>query len=135
MKTEEMEKENNKEQNIMRIFISKQSEAALGEILEQVNMGFEAGRVTRSDVANHVLLQFRRELSDERIQQIRSQHFDVVTQMESLLKKIKAGEKVPQAVLDAISGSYVGLNIPSKKAKKTLNIESIKDRHIESEAA
>ncbi|MEK6772557.1 MAG: hypothetical protein AABY64_01335 [Bdellovibrionota bacterium] len=55
--------------------------------------------------------------------------------MESLLKKIKAGEKVPQAVLDAISGSCVGLSIPSKKAKKTLNLESIKDRHIESEAA
>ena len=128
-------KESASEQNIIRIFISKQSEAALNDITDAVNEGFESGRVSRSDIANHMIMKFKNELSDPSIQLIRNEHFSIVTHMERLLKKIKNGEKVPQSIVDAISESYLGQAASPKKSKKSLNQESITDRLKESDAA
>ncbi len=128
-------KESANEQNIIRIFISKQSEVALNEITDAVNEGFDAGRVSRSDVANHMIMKFKNELSDPSIQLIRNEHFSLVTHMERLLKKIKNGEKVPQSIVDAISESYLGQAASPKKSKKNLNLEYSKDIPIESDAS
>ena len=128
-------KESASEQNIIRIFISKQSEVALNDITDAVNEGFDAGRVSRSDVANHMIMKFKNELGEPSIQLIRNEHFSLVTHMERLLKKIKNGEKVPQSIVDAISESYLGQAASPKKSKKNLNQESITDRLKESDAA
>jgi len=112
-------KENASEQNIIRIFISKQSEVALNDITDAVNEGFDAGRVSRSDVANHMIMKFKNELSEPNIQLIRNEHFSLVTHMERLLKKIKNGEKVPQSIVDAISESYLGQAASPKNQKRT----------------
>lgn len=128
-------KESASEQNIIRIFISKQSEVALNDITDAVNEGFDAGRVSRSDVANHMIMKFKNELSEPCIQLIRNEHFSLVTHMERLLKKIKNGEKVPQSIVDAISESYLGQAASPKKSKKNLNLEYSKDIPKESDAA
>ena len=128
-------KESASEQNIIRIFISKQSEAALNDITDAVNEGFESGRVSRSDIANHMIMKFKNELGEPSIQLIRNEHFSLVTHMERLLKKIKNGEKVPQSIVDAISESYLGQAASPKKSKKNLNLEYSKDIPKESDAA
>ncbi len=133
MEVKESKKDKNTENNIVRIFVSKESEASLNDITAEVNQGFDAGRVTRSDIANFILLQFKENLNDTDIQRIRTKYFSVVAQMEAILKKIKNGEKVPQNVMDAISESYLGLAAPAKKSKKPLIDKSTNGRLIESE--
>lgn len=128
-------KESNNEQNNIRIFITKQSESVLNDITDAVNEGFEAGRVSRSDVANHIIMKFKGDLNESSIQLIRNEHFSLVTHMERLLKKIKNGEKVPQSIVDAISESYLGQAASPKKSKKNLNTEYSKDIPKESDVA
>ncbi len=126
-------KEENQKENIIRIFISREAEAMLSAITEDVNRDFEAGRVTRSEVANYILFKFKRDLTENDLQLIRAEHFSVVIQMEAILKKIKNGENVPQNVMDAITESYLGLVAPAKKSKKPLNDKSTNGRLMESE--
>lgn len=135
MEVKETKKENKVAENTVRIFVSKETEALLNEVTATVNEGFDAGRVTRSDIANFIMAHFNENQTDADIQRIRAKYFSVVAQMEAFLKKIKNGEKVPQNVMEAITESYFGSQASNKRTKKPLKDNTTNGSIIESEAS
>ncbi len=99
---EKIETEGNKNGNgigngeeIQRITVSRDAQAALGNIVDRVNDGFTGGKVNRTQMANWILLRFNSELNDAQIREIRAEHFDEVAMLESILRQAKETGKIP----------------------------------------
>lgn len=114
-KTEELK--NNSNDDLQRITVSKEAQIALGELVDQVNEGFKGGKVNRTQMANWILLKFKNELNDERIQEVRSEHFDEVAMLESILKEAKATGRVPTD-FEALIQKQLGFGESSKRKTK-----------------
>lgn len=84
------EKKNDHQQgDIVKITISRESEAKLLELLEKVNDGFENGKVNRQDLASWVLSSFCDNTNIKTIEAIRADHFDEIMVLEAMLKNAK----------------------------------------------
>ncbi len=117
-KNKEEEIREQKTEEIHRITVSKAAERALAGIMERVNEGFDGGRVNRTQVANWILLRFEDKLSEADIREIRSEHFDEVSLLESILRKAKETGKVPQEFRGLLQ-QHLGLDAPAKKASRS----------------
>jgi hypothetical protein len=94
-KGKEKNRDQKPEELLHRITVSKRAEQALVSIVERVNDGFDGGKVNRTQIANWVLARFSEDLGDTEIREIRAEHFDEISLLESILKKAKETGKVP----------------------------------------
>ena len=119
MKNSDIETRNSKQEDleILRIGISRASERALMEIMDQVNHGFIGGKVSKSQMANWILKRFKEELDDSLIKDIRADHFDEVAVLESILRKARESGKVPTEFRHLLQRE-VGLDVSAKKKPK-----------------
>lgn len=76
--------------NLSKINISSSADEALTQSVERVNQGFEGGRVTKGDMASWLIVHGAGELSEDTLEEIRKAHFNQVTYLEGLLKKLKS---------------------------------------------
>lgn len=105
---------------LQRIVVSNESRAALKTIIERVNDGFSGGRVNLTEIANWIILRFQHGLDEAQINEIRSEHFDEVAMLESILKEAKASGKVPTDFKSLLQ-KQLGLNeSPKRKSKAAL---------------
>jgi hypothetical protein len=109
-----MEENNNEKEEISRVNISRHSDKALLDVIEQVNDGFTGGKVNKTQMANWIFKRFKDDLDDSIIKEIRADHFDEVAVLESILRKAKESGKVPSEfkyLLQKLyrSGSFVVL--------------------------
>ncbi len=116
----------NKTEEIHRITVSKAAEEAIATITERVNDGFEGGKVNRSQVASWIVLRFNEAYSDSEIREIRSENFDEVAMLESILRRAKKSGKVPSDLKDLLQ-RHLGLEESPKKKKKALQTDVIND--------
>lgn len=114
-KTEGTKTNGNKE--LQRITVSKEAQATLEAIKDRVNDGFSGGRVNLTQMANWILLRFQNELDDTQIKEIRTEHFDEVAMLESILKHAKESGKVPTD-FKALLQKQLGLEEPTKRKNK-----------------
>ena len=70
--------------------ISPSADEALSKSVERVNRGFEGGRVTKSDLASWFILHAAGTLDESGVGEIHKAHFNQVTYLEVLVKKLKA---------------------------------------------
>lgn len=117
-----------KAEDIQRSTVSRQAQEAVAAIVERVNDGFVGGKVNRTQLANWIILKFQERLSDTEIKEIRSEHFDEITLIESILKQAKESGKVPTE-LKAILQKHVGNDESSgkRRSKKALTENIIND--------
>jgi hypothetical protein len=108
-----------KTEEIHRITVSKAAEEAIVAIMERVNDGFEGGRVNRTQIASWVVLHFNENYGDSEIKDIRSENFDEVAMLESILRRAKKTGKVPSDIKGLLQ-RHLGLEEAPKKKKKAL---------------
>lgn len=113
----ELGKENTKSDEIYRIAVTRDAEKALNELMEKVNYEFDGGKVNRSEMASWALIRLCKGLNDEMLQDIRSEHFDEVTALESLYRRAKETGKV-SVELKALLLKQVGFDGSAKKSVK-----------------
>jgi hypothetical protein len=96
-----------------RVVISAEANVALEAVLGTVADGFDAGAITKSDIANFVFMNLQKYLLDSDIKTLRGIHFDEKKVLSSLLKN---ESELPQDLKNAIRAHY-GLMDKEKKLK------------------
>lgn len=81
---------------LQRIVVSNEARDALKTIIDKVNDGFSGGKVNLTEIANWIIIRSLHGLNEAQINEIRSEHFDEVAMLESILKEAKASGKLPK---------------------------------------
>lgn len=119
--------ENRKNEEVVKITVSKEAEIQLLKVLERVNNGFDGGRVNRQDLASWALVHFAQECSSETVKAIRQDHYDEFTYLESILRKAKESGLLPQEIKNVLK-QQIGIDSqPRKPTKKSVASTYIND--------
>ena len=94
-----------------RVVVGSDANKNLEDLVLKVNLGFDGGSVTKSDVAAYIFQNLNKLISESDIKNIRSIHFDEKKVLGSLLR----GEHdLPEELRKAIRAHF-GLNEKEKK--------------------
>jgi hypothetical protein len=96
---------------------TKGADDALCRIIERINDGFSAGKVSRMQALSWLILYNEQNLSDSVILQIRADHYDEITMLEAILRQAKTAGKLPQE-LRGFLHKQMGLEETMKKKSK-----------------
>jgi hypothetical protein len=113
----------NKNEEILRITVSKLGQDALTAIVDRVNDGFIGGKINRTQIANWIMVRFNEKLSDAEVKEIRVEHFDEVAALEAILRRAKELGKVPTDFKSLLQKQFE--NIDQKKRTKKVLVETI----------
>jgi hypothetical protein len=119
-KKTEKENDEKKQETIHRIVVTQQADDSLNQLLERVNNGFVGGRVNRTQIMSWLLFRQAEIVSENYIQDIRSEFFDEVALLESILRQAKATGKLPTEYRGILQKRTTGWETPKKEAKKQL---------------
>lgn len=121
--TEKGEETKNKGEDVQRMAISREALSVLLNVVDQINDGFVGGKVNRTQVANWMVLAFQKNLDEVQIKEIRSEYFDEVAMLESVLKRAKESGKVP-ADFKMLLQKQLGMDgAPKKKSTRGLTVK------------
>lgn len=81
-----------------KIVISADADSDLEAMVTLVNNGFEAGRVKKNQMASWIIKFFRKTYFAKHIETVRSDHFDEIAHLESVIKQMKASRDGDGAV-------------------------------------
>jgi len=68
--------------DVVRLVINRDADAAICELLVQVNDGFVGGRAGKSDLVNWIMIHAKPQLTEAKVQQIREVFFDELLKTE-----------------------------------------------------
>ena len=74
---------------ISKVTLSLESDALLDKMVKQTNDGFTGGRLTKHEGLSWIVRHFFENQFERNIERLRSDHFDRVTHVDNLLKRIK----------------------------------------------
>ncbi len=106
-------------QDQFRVVIDKDANSFLDEFSRKVGDGFEAGTITKSDIANYVFKNLDKYLSESDIKAIRALHFDERKVLSSMLKKASEQNEIPEEIKKAIREHYGVVDREKKRVSKT----------------
>lgn len=110
-----------------RLTINRAAEMALVGAVDRVNDGYAGGKVNRNQIAIWAIQRFSEDLADDEIKEIRAEHLDEFSAIESVLRRAKASGKLPPE-LKAFIQKQMGFDeAPKKKSKKNLPGNIIND--------
>ncbi len=112
---QKLETENCETRDQHRVVITKDANEAIDLLVASVNEEFEAGEITKSDIANYVFLNLPRFILESDIKILRAQHFNPKKALTSLLKGKNGIPEELQKTLRAMCG--IG-DTPKKKLAK-----------------
>lgn len=116
------QKKNVKIEESFRIAVSKKVDEEIGEMIFKVNDGFNAGKVNRPQLVSWILSKFYISMGDAEIKEIRADHFDEISLLDSILRQAKATGKVPNE-FRALLQKQMGLEDTPKKSKSKVDKE------------
>ena len=116
------------ENSIAKIAITSLADEALAKSVEQINHGFDGGRVSKTDLASWLILNGVQDLTQQETDEIRRKHFNQVKYLESLVKKLKATgrESMETSELEVIQG-LIASPLPRKKQRPHPSLHSLND--------
>lgn len=118
-----MEKIKSEIQEQYRIVIHKDASDCLEKMLAKVTDGFDAGSVSKSDVAAWLILNAASSFGDSEAKAIQKLHFDERKILGALLRDSRDENKIPEAVRKAIREHY-GLSEGVKRKPQDKNASS-----------
>ena len=118
-----------KEDDLAKIAISKEADRALVELMSRIGDGFDAGRLTKQDIASQIILRFTANYTELDIHAMRVRIFDPILALEAKLKKAKETGIVPDSIRNLMLDEFMADKPASnaKGSKRTLNQNNIKD--------
>jgi hypothetical protein len=75
---------------LAKIAITQAADSALSQALEEVNEGFEGGRITKTELASWLISRAAGAIDHGAREEIRHAHFNQVAYLESLVRKLKS---------------------------------------------
>lgn len=81
------------ESKLAKIAISVAADEALTKSLKNINQGFDGGRITKAELATWCILQTATDMDASAIEEIRQAHFNQISYLESMLKRLKSARK------------------------------------------
>ena len=130
---EEKEQKNELESSI-KITITKEAGDILVAILGKANEGFEAGRITRQDLASFIVEKFNANFTEKDLMQLRQKHYDDESMFDAIHRKMRETGEIPDFIREALRKQFQGNDEPIKKNKKSLK-DNINDVVSEKEDA
>ena len=113
----ESKKAERENQEQYRVVINKDASNILEKMLARVTEGFEAGSVSKSDLANWLIANSQESFGDAEVKTIRQLHFDERKILASMLKESKDENNIPENLKRAIR-EHFGLAETKKRASK-----------------
>ena len=106
--------------------INKEASEALEKMLSQVTTGFEASSISKSDLANWLILNSQDSFGEAEVRTLRQLHFDERKILASLLRDARDQNNIPENLKKAIR-EHFGLSDGSKRksVKDSQNIQSL----------
>ncbi len=77
---------------LAKLNASAQAAATLERMLHAINLDFEGGKITKTQLLNWILIHFEKQFPSK-IEQIRKENFDHLAQLESIVKKAKKAQR------------------------------------------
>ncbi len=102
------------EDDLFRVIINKESNDILGELVRRANEDFDGGEISKSDIANLLILNHGKSFSEYDIKTLRHIHFDEKKVLRSLLKKAGEEGDLPAEIKRALR-EHLGLTESNKK--------------------
>ena len=109
-----------------RVVITVEANKAIEEIAIKVNEGFEAGAVSKSDIANYIFLNLSKSISDGDIKNLRTIHFDDKKVLSTLLRD---ESELPDDLKKAVR-AYYGISDKEKKRPPKEQIKAHEEVNI-----
>ena len=75
---------------LARANISREADVYLEDLSKRCNLGFEAGKVTKSSLATWIIQWFQSQEKEKHITIIQQDHFDPLKHLEGIVKKMKS---------------------------------------------
>jgi hypothetical protein len=119
-------KTENKDDNILRITITKEADKELERLVVEINDGFTAGRVSKQDVASWFFMNFKELCDSDYINKIRADFFNELARFKNLFKLAQQSGSITPEIRKALKELSDDAAKP-KKVKKNLKLEYIKD--------
>lgn len=107
------------EQN--RVVIDKDANKILEKEVLKANKGFDAGIITKSDLANYVFQHLDKFLTESDFKKLRSLHFDDKKVLSDLVRKTDDTKDLPEEIRRALREHY---GLVDKDKKRSSRIEN-----------
>ena len=91
-----------KEADYYRVSINKQAADSLDSMIAKANNGFEGGQITKSDIANRIVVEAAKAFSEADVKALRSIHFDERRMLQALLSDSVKAEDLPEEIKGAL---------------------------------
>lgn len=118
-------------QEQFRIVINREANDHLEGTVAKVCRGFEAGAVTRTDLANYIFCNLSKFLSDADYKALRALHFDEKKVLSSI---IKSEDELPEEIRKALR-DYYGLAEPNRKRSLRTTSELSTEKSVDNSTA
>lgn len=105
-KTEISKKRKISDEDQYRVVISKEINESLESLVKKINNGFDGGEITKSDVANFLILGSAKSFSDAEIKILRGLHFDEKKMLRSILRQTGDEGDLPEHLKKALREHY-----------------------------
>lgn len=81
--------------------MSLEAEAALYQMIKRANENFTGGRVTKQDLLSWIITQFESNYFERNIEKIQRDHFDRLTHLGNLVKRLKKAKSEGRKDIEA----------------------------------
>ncbi len=81
------------EAKVAKIAVTGEADKALERMIGLVNEGFKGGRVGKQELASWVILYFERKSLRDCMDSVRTEHFDQVAYLSSVIKDLRSSKK------------------------------------------
>jgi hypothetical protein len=128
MKGENEKQEIKQEQeNNIKITVTKEAGEILEDLVRKANEGFEAGRISRQDLASFIVERFKATLEEKDLIQLRHLHYDDAAMLQAIAKKMRETGEMPDFIRDAMRKQFQVPDEGVKRSKKSLTKKYIND--------
>ena len=123
MGAEELKTES-RDENIVRITITKEADGETDKIVSLVNDGFDGGKISKQDLASWILTNFMELVPIDFIEKVRSEFFNELVRFKNLLKLAQQSGGLTPDIKKALKE----LSDDTQKQKKTK--KNLKNNYI-----
>ncbi len=98
--------------------ITGEADRDLASMVQETNDGFSSGKVTKNQLLSWIVRSFRRKHFEKEKEQIRTEHFDKIAHLTSVIKAIKDAKAKGESVeIDDLLSPLKGRKSASKSEK------------------